>query len=160
MPVGDNLFHAPAHADVMRRALAGVAVLEGSAADLEYALTLENHTSTDFFPYVFFFDPRKYVIEALYLPHSPISRPLTRRGTDGSTIGIGYGAQGAESMSFSLPEGFDHDSGFIKVFVSTVYINMEAIAAKDERLDVKKKINQLPIERCWDSWICLVTVRR
>ena len=63
-------------------------------------------------------------------------------------------------MSFSLPEGFDHDSGFIKVFVSTVYINMKAIAKDDSRLDVKKNTNQLPIEQCWDSWIYLVTVRR
>lgn len=61
-PVGDNLFQVPVHADDTRKALAGAAVLEGSA-DSQYALTLNNHTSTDFFPYVFFFDPRKYVIE-------------------------------------------------------------------------------------------------
>jgi len=62
-------------------------------------------------------------------------------------------------MSFTLPEGFDHDSAFIKVFVSTVYINMEAIVAKNERLDVKKHKSHL-IEKCWDSWVYLVTVRR
>ena len=61
-PVGDNLFHALAHADISREELAGAAVLEGSAADSQYGLTLENHTSTDFFPYVFFFDPRTYDI--------------------------------------------------------------------------------------------------
>ena len=59
-PVGNNLFHAPAHADVSREELAGTAVLEESAS---YGLTLVNHTSTDFFPYVFFFDPGKYDIE-------------------------------------------------------------------------------------------------
>ena len=62
IPAGDNLFQPP-DTDVMRMALAGTAVLEGSASDFEYALTLENHTSTDLFAYVFFFDPRKYVIE-------------------------------------------------------------------------------------------------
>ena len=63
MPTGDNQFRAPGHAGVMRTDLAGAAELKGPAANLQYALTLENHTSTDFFPYVFFFDPRKYVIE-------------------------------------------------------------------------------------------------
>jgi len=83
---------------------------------------------------------------------------LTRCGTDGSTLGIGYGAQGTESISFPLPEGFDHDSGFIKVFVSTVYINMEAIVAKAERF--AKEFNWPDIEQCWDSWTYLITVRR
>ena len=177
VPVGDNLFQVPVDADITRNALAGAAVLEGLASDLQYGLTLENHTSTDFFPYVFFFDPREYVIEVsliklstiffegltpvfkpLYLPHSPISRPLTRCGTDGSTLGIGYGAQGTESISFPLPDGFDHDSGFIKVFVSTVYINMEAIVAKAERVAIE--FNWPDIEQCWDSWTYLITVRR
>jgi len=88
-----------------------------------------------------------------------MSRPLTHRGTGGSTLGIGYGAQGAESLSFALPEGFDHDSAFIKVFVSTVYINMEAIVTKPERLGVIRTNLQV-IEQCWDSWVYLVTVRR
>ena len=61
IPVGDNFFQVPVHADVTRNALAGAAMLE--ASNCQYALTLENHTSTDFFPYIFFFDPRKYVIE-------------------------------------------------------------------------------------------------
>jgi hypothetical protein len=63
IPIGDNLFQVPVHADVTRNALAGAAVLEGLASNFYFGLTLENHTSTDFFPYVFFFDPRKYVIE-------------------------------------------------------------------------------------------------
>ena len=176
MPTGDNLFHVPAHVDIMRTRLAGAAELRGSASTLQYALTLENHILIDLFPYVFFFDPRKYDIEVslmkfccllwstdkpafkpLYLPPSPVSCPLTCCGTDGSTLGIGYGAQGTDSMSFTLPEGFDHDSAFVKVFVSAVYINMETIVTKAERCP--KRVNLHNIQHCWDSWIYLITVQ-
>jgi hypothetical protein len=75
IPTGDNLFRVPAPDAVTRATLAGTAVLEGSAADHEYGLTLENHTSVDLFPYVLFFDPRKYTIEVspIYLTSSPFN---------------------------------------------------------------------------------------
>jgi len=53
------------------------------------------------------------------------------------------------STSFPLPGGFHHDSAFIKVFITTVYINMEAIVAKAE--GVTREINWIFIKQDWDS---------
>ncbi|KDR73806.1 hypothetical protein GALMADRAFT_142236 [Galerina marginata CBS 339.88] len=170
-PDGDNLFRI--QADGSKKELAGTvavegsaavkgssllegsAVLEGSAADLQYGLTLKNHSTKDLFPYVFFFDPGKYDIAPLYLPPSSVSSPLTRDGTEGSTLGIGY-TPGTNRMSFTMPEGVNHDSAFFKVFVSTEYINMKAIVANPGRTAQRSG----PDRSAWDSWIYLVTWSR
>lgn len=97
----------------------------------------------------------------MYLPLSTTSRPLTSRDTDGSTLGIGYTskAKHMNGFEFNIPEGVNHDSAFFKIFVSTNYINMEAILMKSDRA-TQPFTPELNKRSWWDSWIYLVTVRR
>lgn len=65
---------------------------------------------------------------------------------------------GTNRMSFTIPEGINHDSAFFKVFVSTTYINMKAIAVMNSDRAIQPFIPDL--SSWWDSWIYLVTVHR
>jgi hypothetical protein len=58
-PTGDDLLQR----DVLGP-LAGTAELVFGP---HYALTLENHMPFDLFPYVFYFDPRKYVVQVSFV---------------------------------------------------------------------------------------------
>jgi hypothetical protein len=170
---GENLFH-PSDTDKKANAyLEGVAVLDKDSSSCDYGLTIENHTLTDLFLYVLFFDPRKYVIQvsvilisevtfhesglqSVYLPPSNLFPSLKHHGSDGSKLGIGYGPSGGRPLRFSLPTGINKDAAFIKVFVSTEYANMDAILTGSYWLDLDR--TEPALQKLWSSWIYLISV--
>lgn len=44
-----------------------------------------------------------------------------------SDFAVGYGSAGGETLQFSLDEGVDSDIGFLKLFVSTKYVDMSIL---------------------------------
>ncbi|KAI9572460.1 hypothetical protein HD554DRAFT_1543784 [Boletus coccyginus] len=51
-----------------------------------YGFTLENYSEVDLFPYLFYFDPSDYSIQAWYIPPRPtVFAPLKRRKSDTGT---------------------------------------------------------------------------
>lgn len=60
-----------------------------------------------------------------YPPSATKPPPLKANGS----LEVGYGEHGnGASIKLSVPEGMHTDSGFIKVFVSTKYVDMQPIA--------------------------------
>ncbi|KAJ6622143.1 caspase domain-containing protein [Mycena sp. CBHHK59/15] len=99
----------------------------------KYGFTLCNRSQHDLFAYLFYFDPAEYVIDVWYCPlgWAKMSPPLAASadGIVATRLPIGYGT-GGYAFEFFLPEGKSMDTGFLKVFVSTEYLDMEWITQK------------------------------
>lgn len=56
--------------------------------------------------------------------------PLKRNKGDDrpSLFTLGYGGFGTDSIEFYLPPGGETDSGFLKVFLTTTYVDMTNVA--------------------------------
>ncbi|KJA26999.1 hypothetical protein HYPSUDRAFT_35516 [Hypholoma sublateritium FD-334 SS-4] len=91
----------------------------------EYGLCIQNKSQSDLFVYIFYFDPADYSIQAWYLPPSHnVDPPLACN----ACMSLGYGANGGDPFSFCLDAGENAGTGFIKVFVSTKYVDMSSLA--------------------------------
>ncbi|KAI9461117.1 hypothetical protein HD554DRAFT_2041491 [Boletus coccyginus] len=126
-PVGDDLLEVPTSSR------SGVDVREATITDLgpRYGFTLENYSEVDLFPYLFYFDPSDYSVQAWYIPpSSTMLAPLKRRNPDGtpSLLAVGYGGFGTDPIEFYLPPECQTDSGFLKVFLTTTYADMTNVA--------------------------------
>jgi hypothetical protein len=126
-PVGDDLLEVPTSSH------SGVDVKEAVITDLQarYGFTLENSSEVDLFPYFFYFDPLDYSVQAWYIPPSPtMLAPLGRSRANGtpSFFALGYGGFGTNPIEFYLPDERDTDSGFLKVFLTTTYVDMANVA--------------------------------
>ncbi|KAJ7841777.1 hypothetical protein B0H13DRAFT_2365566 [Mycena leptocephala] len=97
----------------------------------KYGFAICNYSQYDLFPYLFYFDPASYSIDAWYLPSSPTMAPPLPAKSDSSTeptrITVGYGAAGGYAFQFVIPEGMTSDTGFLKLFVSTKYLDLKRI---------------------------------
>ncbi|KAK7038276.1 caspase domain-containing protein, partial [Favolaschia claudopus] len=93
-----------------------------------YGFAICNYSDRDLFPYLFYFDPASYSIDAWYVPESKTMAPPLRRKvgsqSEPTRITVGYGASGGYAFQFVLPPGVGRDTGFLKLFVSTSYIDL------------------------------------
>ncbi|KAJ7706851.1 caspase domain-containing protein [Mycena rosella] len=100
--------------------------------DGRYGFTICNRSQHELFPYLFYFDPAQYTIDEWFAPPSPTMRgPLaaSRDGIQATRLPIGYGI-GGYAYKFNLPEGKTVDTGFLKLFVSTEYLDLGWIVQK------------------------------
>jgi len=93
--------------------------------DAEYGFIIKNNSTHDLFPYLFYFNPIDYTIGCWYSPESKDVAPL-RKANGEVRIGMG----GEEPFEFKLPDQKTSSSGFLKLFVSTQYLNIEWIEQK------------------------------
>ncbi|KAH0838871.1 hypothetical protein J3R83DRAFT_7288 [Lanmaoa asiatica] len=126
-PVGDDLLEVPLSSH------SGVDVKEAIITDFQsrYCFTLENFSDVDLFPYFFYFDPSDYSVQSWYTPHSStMPAPLKRsKAIDTpSLFAFGYGGFGTDPVEFYLPPGRNIDSGFLKLFLTTTYVDMTNVA--------------------------------
>ncbi|KAI0731624.1 caspase domain-containing protein [Fomitopsis betulina] len=121
-------FFARNHEVPAYKAFAGAVVQGATMNDLEalYGLKIVNDSSFDLFPYIFYFDPDDYSIQTWYQPESPSSAPPLR-AHDSLKANYGLRSTGKELIKLSLPPGKDLDTGFVKLFVSTSYVDMQHI---------------------------------
>ncbi|KAJ6622352.1 hypothetical protein B0H10DRAFT_1944734 [Mycena sp. CBHHK59/15] len=89
-----------------------------------YGIKIVNESSYSLYPYLFFFDPSDYSIEALYLPSfTAVTPPLGPKGF----ITVGYDGEGGALLCFKPQEGVS-DASFLKLIVSTKNINLDYIS--------------------------------
>ncbi|KAJ6595372.1 caspase domain-containing protein [Mycena sp. CBHHK59/15] len=89
-----------------------------------YGIKIVNKSSYSLYPYLFFFDPSDYSIEALYLPSfTAVTPPLGPKGF----LTVGYGGDGGAPLRFKPQEGVS-DASFLKLIVSTKNINLDHIS--------------------------------
>ncbi|KAF8170867.1 caspase domain-containing protein [Mycena galopus ATCC 62051] len=138
--------------------------------DMKYGFTICNRSDYDLFPYLFFFDPTQYVIDVWYSPQwskmkPPLDSSPNPNGIEATRFPIGYGV-GGYAFEFSIPPGMTADTGFLKVFVSTEYFDMDWIAQKSPfDLDFlpsgRLGGGRQTVEKgqAWDAFWSVVTVR-
>jgi len=127
--------------------------------DAYYGLTIMNQSDIDLWPYVFYFDPSDYSVTDWYLPPSSTgSAPLRRN----SQISLHSGTSGADLIRFSIPSGRNSDTGFLKIFMTTSWIDMfdikqlSVMLMKDEPRAAKITSPGLESGQ-WDSWVYVMT---
>jgi hypothetical protein len=91
-----------------------------------------------------------------------MSPPLAKQTSEDepSRLSIGYGASGTDAIQFSLPPGARVDSGFLKVFVSSSYVDMTFLK-RDSPLQMPPRLARtmtLPFIHIWDAWTFVLTV--
>ena len=93
--------------------------------------------------------------------------PPLPRGTQErpSTLHVGFASEGTDSLEFSIPEGANADTGFLKVFLSTSYVDMkhieqEAVVGPTSPRAVKKTRNLDVFKDDWDEWVGVLTCMR
>ncbi|ETW80067.1 hypothetical protein HETIRDRAFT_477650 [Heterobasidion irregulare TC 32-1] len=125
--------------------------------DAEYGIAIVNESTTALFPYLFYFDPSEYSIKSLYLPPaSSMAAPLQ----PGQSVTVGYGAGGGDPIDFYLPDDAVSDTGFLKLFVSPTYVDMEwMIQDESFRTTSTRGTRSQGFENeGWGAWIAAVTV--
>ncbi|KAJ7879014.1 caspase domain-containing protein [Mycena olivaceomarginata] len=128
----------------------------------KYGFAICNYSRRDLFAYLFYFDPASYSIDAWYLPESiSLSPPLLRRSSptaEPTRLTVGYGPAGGYAFQFVVPEGVPSDTGFLKLFISTAYLDLRCIeqpAAVDVVYDGGREARGHPwagIEEAGEMW--------
>ncbi|KAJ7906010.1 caspase domain-containing protein [Mycena leptocephala] len=90
-----------------------------SEVDAQYGFTIRNMSEENLFPYLFYFDPGTYTIQNWYSPAAAgVEPPLPSGGT--ATIGMGS----ERAFDFTLSPGELSSCGFLKLFVTSDYIDL------------------------------------
>ncbi|KAJ6622353.1 caspase domain-containing protein [Mycena sp. CBHHK59/15] len=112
IPEGTNIFKK------------NIAHLSISEPTLPYGVKIVNKSSYNLYPYLFFFDPSDYSVEALYQPSfTAVTPPLRLKGV----LTVGYGGEGGAPLKFKPQPGIS-DASFLKLIVSTKNIKLDHIA--------------------------------
>lgn len=145
-----------------------------------YGLTITNQSGRDLFPYLFYFDPSDYSIQVmspdfygvalyadpslkpLYHPPCPtMEAPLARAHATNrsSKLNVGYGEANVEALQFSLANDITEDVGFLKLFVSSTYVDMTGLK-QDSLLHGARgrgfKMVRPPPVDLWDAWTYVI----
>ncbi|KAH9932499.1 uncharacterized protein B0H18DRAFT_952237 [Fomitopsis serialis] len=131
VPVDEvNLFHGE-HQVKAYKAHGPAVLQEAVLTDFEshYGMKIVNDSDYDLFPYIFNFDPNDYSIQltkrpGLALPESSSMAPPLRAH---NSLKVGYGSReiGKDStIRVEVPPGKDIDTSFLKLFVSTSFVDM------------------------------------
>ena len=82
--------------------------------------------------------------------------PLRPRHDDGRAyeLKVGYGEAGVKAVEFSLADGLNKDVTFLKLIVSTVYVDMSVLEQSSPFSLVSRGGNMGPtrVRGIWDAW--------
>jgi hypothetical protein len=140
-----------------------------------YGLSITNKSKRHLFPYLIYFDPSDYSIQvkswclygvtcfadfitqSWYLPPAPtMAAPLRTRNANNEPppdLKVGYGEANAKAIWFSLPDGINTDVTFLRLFVSTTYVDMSALEQLSPFLNARGGAMVVPPSMpIWDAW--------
>lgn len=82
-------------------------------------------------------------------------------GKKSSDFPVGYGSAGVDALEFSLDDGLESDIGFLKLFVSSTYIDMRTLEQlsplERARKATKKRLSSASV---WDTWTYVLKTQR
>ncbi|KZV65117.1 hypothetical protein PENSPDRAFT_614510 [Peniophora sp. CONT] len=149
----DNLLRDTGHVDI------DVA----DERETPYGLTIESDLELPLHIWVFYFDCNDLSISEYYKPAAigPGAEPsLPVKGV----LPIGFGSGGARPFTYTLKPGQDMDVGFVKIFVSTVQVNLSMVEQRSpfetKVLRSMQRLKDDPVEALWDTLSIAVLQRR
>ncbi|KAA1471784.1 hypothetical protein DENSPDRAFT_135841 [Dentipellis sp. KUC8613] len=136
-----------------------------------FAVSLENKSGMDLWPYLFWMDAGGYNISSIYHPDPSVVLPPL---PDGAQFLVGTGSAGSEALAFHLNEGETSNMGFLKLFISTVYVPMgiveqgpsagfgdvNHVPVTPAGSKPSSPIATEPVKELWDSLTATVTIVR
>jgi hypothetical protein len=84
-----------------------------------------------------------------------MAAPLAARREDSRLceLPVGYGSAGGEALEFSLADGVTADVGFMKLFVSTTYVDMTVLEQESPFYAARgTRRAKMPSMDIWDTW--------
>jgi hypothetical protein len=91
-----------------------------------------------------------------------MAAPLARKANEEpSKLPVGYGSPGGQAVEFSLADGVTSDVTFLRLFVSTTYVDMTAVE-QPSPFDTNRKINKAtpPSKQIWNAWTYVLMTKR
>ncbi|KAE9397465.1 hypothetical protein BT96DRAFT_995803 [Gymnopus androsaceus JB14] len=98
--------------------------------DTKYGFIVTNTTNVPLYASMFYFDMSDLSIVPYYQPATARNGQAELSLPGQSTLTVGYGSTGTTPIRFYLREGQDVDVGFLKIYLSTEYINFSHIIQK------------------------------
>jgi hypothetical protein len=88
--------------------------------------------------------------------------PPLHKDNGPSELKVGYGEADVEAFQFTLADGIPADVGFLRLFVSTTYVDMSVLEQQSPFLVARGgAMKKPPAMDIWDAWTyVLKTVRR
>ncbi|KAJ6589856.1 hypothetical protein DFH09DRAFT_217728 [Mycena vulgaris] len=124
----------------------------------KYGFRIRNESTDDLFPYLLYFDPDEYTVNCWYTPGMHHYPPLKRAG---GIVAVGMG-DGGLPFEFTLPEDESSSSGFLKLLVSTEYLDVELIQQQmspfDSRFEGTVRLGMIQEKLSQAKWDALVVV--
>ena len=78
-----------------------------------------------------------------------MSAPLAAR----SALPVGYGEANIDALEFSLADGVTSDVGFLRLFVSTTYVDLTVLEQSSPFLSARGGKREMPPRvDIWDVW--------
>ncbi|KDR74092.1 hypothetical protein GALMADRAFT_141828 [Galerina marginata CBS 339.88] len=152
---------SPIEPDLYRNGVVDLVVDETACAP--YGLKITNNSMLDLYAYLFYFDLTDLSIASYYETPAACGNykpdfPLKKMG---GTLTIGYGCGGVTPFSFELSKGQDVDVGFVKLFVSTMAIDLSRFR-QDSPFSSTRTMTHWPgrPNEAWDSILISVIQRR
>ena len=98
----------------------------------------------------------------MFYPHAREMNPPLRAGqyNEPGQVAMGYGIGGGDPITLSCDADEDSDTGFFKLFVSDVNVDMGHIAQKAaiEATSKRKASTKADKQNIWDCSLAVVTV--
>jgi hypothetical protein len=87
--------------------------------------------------------------------------PAQHKDSEPSELKVGYGAADVEAFQFTLPNGIPADVGFLRLFVSTTYVDMSVLEQQSPFWIARGALKKPPVMDIPDAWTyVLKTVRQ
>ncbi|CCM05961.1 uncharacterized protein FIBRA_08200 [Fibroporia radiculosa] len=124
-----------------------------------YGLKIVNKSEVALYPALFYFDSSNLSIEPYYEPPTAkgiVDAPLRKQ----SSLTIGYGDSGSIPREYFLRDGQKLDVGFLKLFLSTEYVDWSHIS-QPSPFDNTRASKQAPVNypMIWDTIVVPIIQR-
>ncbi|PBL03057.1 hypothetical protein ARMGADRAFT_573 [Armillaria gallica] len=141
-------------------------VIDTSSQEKRYGFTIRNTSTLSLYAYLFYFDASTLEIEEWYSPNLGNGKKNSVIDTclqPDSTVALGFGSGGMESVKFFIPDGQEVDLCFFKIFVTTNAVDLGSISQLSPFTEsVGRGAKRVPqaIKNDWASRIIPIVLRR
>jgi hypothetical protein len=148
----------PAGPNLHRENVIDLTVKEGT----KYGIKITNKSKVDLFVSAFYFDNSSWEILSYFEPPKALNGSVDPPLLAQNSLTIGYGASGFPPITYFLPPGQEIDVGFIKLFISTQYIDLGNIPQNSpfDESDRASGIEKKKAPAIWGTILIPVVQRR
>ncbi|KAJ7190615.1 hypothetical protein GGX14DRAFT_381985 [Mycena pura] len=119
--------------------------------DAKYGFRLSNTSAVPLYAAAFYFDASDLSVDPYYLPGTAAAGKADVSIPPKGSLSIGFGDSGAVPRSYILRENQSVDVGFLKVYLSTEYVDYSGIAQASPFAERRASVQQVKKRYLWDT---------